>query len=181
MARAATAVLVSLNRWTAKHDTHSYIIQYSMVETCRITRVRVQTFWFFIICPPPLGLKPPGTCKTKCPYGPGVCRGARDYGSEHWTGAQARAFLNLWPAECQGLRQSQHRTEHRQMDTHTVLESRLKSLNPPGIELGPPRRFEGSDSIDHTKSTDPNINTVFILCGKWKRFRYVPTKDVCGH
>ena len=35
------------------------------------------------------------------------------YGPEHETDTQGRASLNLWSAQCQGLRRRQHRTEHK--------------------------------------------------------------------
>ena len=60
---------------------------------------------------------------SQMPVGQMPVGGATVSGREHQTDTQGRASLNMWSAQCQGLRRRQHRTEHRQR-THTQSQDR---------------------------------------------------------
>ena len=47
------------------------------------------------------------------PVGQMSVGGAIVYGPKHKTDTQGRASLNVWSAQCQGLRRRQHRTKHK--------------------------------------------------------------------
>ena len=72
------------------------------------------------IDPPPIqDLHPSPELTTQIPVGQMPVEGIIVYGPEHQTDTQARASLNVWSAQCQGLRRRQQRTEHRQR-THPI-------------------------------------------------------------
>ena len=59
-----------------------------------------------------------------------LVRGARLYEPEYWIESQAPASLNFWSAECQGLRQRQHKTEHKGHTHSSRIE--IKISDPAG-------------------------------------------------
>ena len=56
--------------------------------------------------------------------------GATVSGTEHWTDTQRRASLNVWSAQCQGLRRRQHRIEHKGHTPNPRTE--IKIVDPAG-------------------------------------------------
>ena len=75
---------------------------------------------------------PPGL-KSQMPVGQMSVGGATVSGPEHQTDTQGRASLNVWSAQCQGLRRRQHRREHKGHTPNPRTEIKI-----PGIEPGPP-------------------------------------------
>ena len=95
----------------------------------------------------------PGTYNPNA-RGLGVCRGSNSLWTRTLTCTQGLASLNKWSAQCQGLRRRQHSTEYKGHTPSPRIE--IKIPDPPGIELGPPRRarLEGRDSTDYATLTD---------------------------
>ena len=85
---------------------------------------------------------------TKClwldPY-----RESTDYGPEHLTDIQGRAYLNVWSTECQVHRRKQ---QDRTQRTHSQPQDR-KISDLPEVEPGLPG-LEGRDSIEHATTTE---------------------------
>ena len=84
---------------------------------------------------PNLGLTPCGT------YNPN----ARD------SDAQGRASLNMWSAQCQGLRRRQHRTEH---NGHMPKPRIGIKIPDPAGNRTQAAGLEGRDSTDHATATN---------------------------
>ena len=54
--------------------------------------------------------------------------GATVFGPEHERDTQGWASLNVWLAQCQGLRQRQHRTEHKGHTPNPRTEIKIPDL-----------------------------------------------------
>ena len=91
-------------------------------------------FFFFAYLPSPIQDLHPQGQTIQMPVGQMPVGGATVSGPEHYTGTQGRASLNVWSAQCQGLRRKQHRIEHRQRKE---------------IEIPDPAGLEGRDSNYH--------------------------------
>ena len=76
-----------------------------------------------------VGLAFPRTYSTNCSYGTNACRGARDYGPEHYMSSYAGIH------EC-GQQNVRAFARENTEDKHPVPGSTLKSLTPPEIEPG---------------------------------------------
>ena len=77
--------------------------------------------------------------------------GATVSGPEHKTDTQGRASLNVWSAQCQGLRRRQHRTEYKGHSPNPMTE--IKIPDPAGNRTRA-AGLEGRDSTDHATATD---------------------------
>ena len=76
--------------------------------------------------------------------------GATDCEHEHQTDTQRRISLNVWLAQCQGLRQRQHRTEHKRHSPIARIEFEIPDL---AGNLTRAAGLEGRDSTDHATAT----------------------------
>ena len=85
------------------------------------------------------------------PMGQMPVGGATVFGPEHETDTQGRASLNVWSAQCQGLCQRQHRTEHK---GHTPNPRTEIKIPDPAGNRNWATGLEGRDSTDHNTATD---------------------------
>ena len=86
---------------------------------------------------------------SQMPMGQMPVGGATGSGPEHQTDTQLRDSLNVWTAQCQGLRRRQHRTEHRQRTEIKIPDPAVNRTRAAGLE--------GRDSTDHATA-------LFFLC-----------------
>ena len=107
---------------------------------------------------PNLGLTSPGTT-SQMPVGQLPVGGATVSGPEHQTDTQRRASLNVWSAQCQGLRRRQQRKENRQRHTSNP-RTEIKILDPAGNRTRADG-LEGRYSTDHATATDGNQLSTF--------------------
>ena len=119
---------------------------------------------------PNFELTPPGITTQMCVGQMPVGR-ATDCGSEHQTDTQGRASLNVWSEQCQGQRQRQHRTEHRQR-THIRSPDRNKNFwhrreSNPGRRV----RRQGLYRLDHGDG---------LLCGSAFKFSLFLLRYPCN-
>ena len=70
--------------------------------------------------------------------------------------AQGLASLNVWSANCQGHRQRQQRTEHKEHTPSSRIEIKISE---PAENRTRAACLEGRESIDHATTTDPIHNS----------------------
>ena len=77
--------------------------------------------------------------------------GAVVYGPEHLTDTQGLASLNVWSAQCQGLRRIQYRTEQKGHTLNPRIGIKIAHLaGNRTLAAG----LESRDSTDHATATD---------------------------
>ena len=133
----------SLNKISSCHII--YFLSYKNKNSLLLNPI---FFFFFAYLPSPnLGLTPPGAYNPNA-RGSDACRGSNNL----WTRTLDRyTRAGVWSAQCQGLRQRQHRTEHKGHTPNSRTE--IKIPDPAGNRIRA-ARLEGRDSTDHPTATD---------------------------
>ena len=95
------------------------------------------------------------------PVGQMTVGGAIVYGPEHWTDTQGRASLNVWLAQCQGLRRDS--TGQHTDKGHTPNPSIGIKIPDPAGNRTRAAVLGGRDSTDHATATDQKIYNYSII------------------
>ena len=106
---------------------------------------------------------------NQMPMGLTPIGGAIVYGPEHYTDTQGRASLNVWSAQCQGLRRREHRTEHKGLIHPSVtycpnargsdLEQETMDQNTRQVNKGEPPWICGQQNVRTTARDNTGQNT----------------------